>query len=60
MSATALVVGVGASHGLGAASARSFARAGFRTVIAGRTRQKLGAGRRGDCIKWRLHGIRCR
>src|SRR5690242_4554162 len=40
-SATALVVGVGASQGLGAASARRFARAGFRTVIAGRTRQKL-------------------
>src|SRR5689334_11957290 len=38
---TALVVGVGASQGLGAASARRFSRAGFRTVIAGRTRQKL-------------------
>ena len=38
---TALVVGVGASQGLGSASARRFARAGLRTVIAGRTRQKL-------------------
>ena len=40
-SRTALVVGVGASQGLGAASARRFARAGFHVVIAGRTRQKL-------------------
>jgi NAD(P)-dependent dehydrogenase (short-subunit alcohol dehydrogenase family) len=40
-SATALVVGVGASQGLGAASARRFARAGFHVVIAGRTREKL-------------------
>lgn len=39
--ATALVVGVGASQGLGAASARRFAKAGFHVVIAGRTRQKL-------------------
>jgi NAD(P)-dependent dehydrogenase (short-subunit alcohol dehydrogenase family) len=36
-----LVVGVGASQGLGAASARRFARAGFHVVIAGRTREKL-------------------
>jgi NAD(P)-dependent dehydrogenase (short-subunit alcohol dehydrogenase family) len=39
--ATALVVGVGASQGLGAASARRFAKAGYHVVIAGRTRQKL-------------------
>jgi NAD(P)-dependent dehydrogenase (short-subunit alcohol dehydrogenase family) len=38
---TALVVGVGASQGLGAASARRFAKAGFHLVIAGRTRDKL-------------------
>jgi NAD(P)-dependent dehydrogenase (short-subunit alcohol dehydrogenase family) len=40
-SATALVVGVGASQGLGAASARRFARAGLHVVIAGRTAEKL-------------------
>jgi NAD(P)-dependent dehydrogenase (short-subunit alcohol dehydrogenase family) len=39
--ATALVVGVGASDGLGAASARQFAQAGFHIVIAGRTPHKL-------------------
>jgi NAD(P)-dependent dehydrogenase (short-subunit alcohol dehydrogenase family) len=39
--ATALVVGVGAGQGLGAASARRFAKAGLHVVIAGRTREKL-------------------
>ncbi|HXZ02955.1 MAG TPA: SDR family NAD(P)-dependent oxidoreductase [Stellaceae bacterium] len=39
--ATALVVGVGASRGLGAAAARRFAREGLHVVIAGRTREKL-------------------
>ena len=39
--ATALVVGVGASQGLGAAAARRFAREGLHVVIAGRTRDKL-------------------
>jgi len=38
-----LVVGVGASHGLGAAIARRFAYAGFPTVVAGRTAAKLDA-----------------
>lgn len=38
---TALVVGVGASQGLGAAAARRFAREGFRVVIVGRTQSKL-------------------
>ena len=38
---TALVVGVGASQGLGAASARRFAREGFHVVIVGRTQGKL-------------------
>ncbi|MGD2139462.1 MAG: SDR family NAD(P)-dependent oxidoreductase [Burkholderiales bacterium] len=37
---TALVVGVGASLGLGAASARRFAREGLHVVVAGRTEQK--------------------
>jgi NAD(P)-dependent dehydrogenase (short-subunit alcohol dehydrogenase family) len=40
-SKTALVVGVGASKGLGAASARRFAREGFHVVIVGRTQGKL-------------------
>jgi NAD(P)-dependent dehydrogenase (short-subunit alcohol dehydrogenase family) len=38
---TALVVGVGASLGLGAASARRFARAGLHVVVAGRTEEKV-------------------
>ena len=38
---TALVVGVGASRGLGAASARRFAREGLHVVVAGRTAQKV-------------------
>jgi len=38
---TALVVGVGASQGLGAASARRFARAGLHVVVAGRTEEKV-------------------
>ncbi|MEI9992089.1 MAG: SDR family NAD(P)-dependent oxidoreductase [Rhizomicrobium sp.] len=36
-----LVVGVGASHGLGAAIARRFAAGGFSVAIAGRNREKL-------------------
>ena len=36
-----LVVGVGASEGLGAAIARRFATAGFPVVIAGRNGDKL-------------------
>ena len=39
--ATALVVGVGASQGLGAAAARRFAREGLHVVVAGRSRDKL-------------------
>jgi NAD(P)-dependent dehydrogenase (short-subunit alcohol dehydrogenase family) len=38
---TALVVGVGASQGLGAAAARRFAREGLHVFIAGRTEAKL-------------------
>jgi len=38
---TALVVGVGASLGLGAASARRFAREGLHVVVAGRTSEKV-------------------
>jgi NAD(P)-dependent dehydrogenase (short-subunit alcohol dehydrogenase family) len=38
---TALVVGVGASHGLGAAAARRFAREGLHVFVAGRTQAKL-------------------
>ena len=38
---TALVVGVGSSQGLGAASARRFAREGLHVVVAGRTRDKV-------------------
>ena len=38
---TALVVGVGASHGLGAAAARRFAREGLHVVVAGRTAGKV-------------------
>lgn len=38
---TALIVGVGASIGVGAATARRFAREGFAVFIAGRTPAKL-------------------
>jgi NAD(P)-dependent dehydrogenase (short-subunit alcohol dehydrogenase family) len=38
---TALIVGVGASRGLGAAAARRFAREGLHVVIAGRTQANL-------------------
>lgn len=38
---TAVVVGVGASNGLGAAVARRFARQGLHAVIAGRTAERL-------------------
>jgi len=38
---TALVVGVGASQGLGAAAARRFAREGLHVFVAGRTQAKL-------------------
>jgi len=40
---SAVVVGVGASRGLGAAIARRFARAGFRITVMGRSAEKLGA-----------------
>lgn len=40
---TALIVGVGASQGLGAATARRFAREGLHVVLAGRTQGKLDA-----------------
>ena len=38
---TALIVGVGASEGLGAAAARRFAREGLHVVVAGRTADKV-------------------
>ncbi len=41
MKDTAVVIGVGASAGLGAAVARRFARAGLQVVIAGRTEDRL-------------------
>ncbi len=39
---TALIVGVGASEGVGAATARRFAREGFHVVVVGRTPAKVG------------------
>ena len=39
----AVVVGVGASQGLGAALARRFAREGLHTFLAGRSAERLGA-----------------
>ncbi|QBR71401.1 glucose 1-dehydrogenase [Beijerinckiaceae bacterium] len=41
LAGTAVVVGVGAPSGLGAALARRFAREGLRVVVAGRTEQRL-------------------
>ena len=41
-SGSVLVVGVGASHGLGAAIARRFARGGYPVAIAGRNAAKIG------------------
>ncbi len=41
MQATAVVVGVGAEEGLGAAVARRFARGGFHVVVAGRTAERI-------------------
>lgn len=43
MSTEAIIVGVGAERGLGAAVARRFAREGHRVLVAGRTREKLEA-----------------
>lgn len=40
---TALVVGVGAQAGLGAALARRFSKEGFRVIVAGRTNDRLEA-----------------
>lgn len=40
---TAVVIGVGAETGLGAALARHFAREGLRVIIAGRTEKRLCA-----------------
>jgi NAD(P)-dependent dehydrogenase (short-subunit alcohol dehydrogenase family) len=40
---SAIVAGVGASRGLGAAIARRFAREGFRVTVIGRATEKLGA-----------------
>lgn len=41
MAKQALIIGVGALNGLGAALARRFAKAGLEAVIAGRTQEKL-------------------
>jgi NAD(P)-dependent dehydrogenase (short-subunit alcohol dehydrogenase family) len=41
MTDIALVIGVGASQGLGAAVARRFARGGLQVVVAGRTEERL-------------------
>ena len=41
MTETALIVGVGASQGLGAAAARRLAREGLHVVVAGRTAAKV-------------------
>jgi NAD(P)-dependent dehydrogenase (short-subunit alcohol dehydrogenase family) len=41
MSGSAVVIGVGASSGLGAALCRRFASEGLQVFVAGRTRQKL-------------------
>jgi NAD(P)-dependent dehydrogenase (short-subunit alcohol dehydrogenase family) len=43
MSGTAIVIGVGAPAGLGAALCRRFAREGLHVLPAGRTREKLAA-----------------
>jgi NAD(P)-dependent dehydrogenase (short-subunit alcohol dehydrogenase family) len=43
MQKTAVVVGVGAEEGLGAAVARRFARGGFYVIVGGRTQEKLDA-----------------
>src|SRR5262245_40345863 len=40
---TALIVGVGASEGVGAATARRFVREGLHVFIAGRTQSKVDA-----------------
>ena len=40
--ASAIVVGVGAERGLGAAVARRFARGGYHAYVAGRTAEKIG------------------
>ncbi len=41
MTKQALIIGVGALNGLGAALARRFAKAGLETVVSGRTQEKL-------------------
>jgi NAD(P)-dependent dehydrogenase (short-subunit alcohol dehydrogenase family) len=41
-SGTAVVVGVGAGRGLGAALCRRFAAEGYHVLVAGRTREKIG------------------
>ncbi|MEM8695095.1 MAG: SDR family NAD(P)-dependent oxidoreductase [Pseudomonadota bacterium] len=43
MAGSAIVLGVGAERGLGAAIARRFARTGLHTVVSGRTQEKLDA-----------------
>jgi NAD(P)-dependent dehydrogenase (short-subunit alcohol dehydrogenase family) len=40
---TALVVGVGAEQGVGAAVGRRFAREGYHVLLAGRTRERIAA-----------------
>jgi len=43
MTETAIVIGVGAQEGLGAALCRRFAREGMHVLVAGRTREKIEA-----------------
>lgn len=43
MATDAIIIGVGAEQGLGAAIARRFAREGHRVIVAGRTMAKLAA-----------------
>ncbi|MDE0941046.1 MAG: SDR family NAD(P)-dependent oxidoreductase [Alphaproteobacteria bacterium] len=48
---SAVVVGVGASAGLGAALCRRFAKGGLHVFVAGRTREKI------DAIAAEIHGM---
>jgi NAD(P)-dependent dehydrogenase (short-subunit alcohol dehydrogenase family) len=43
MAGSAIILGVGAENGLGAAIARRFARAGLHVIASGRTQEKLDA-----------------
>ena len=45
---TAVVVGVGAERGLGAALCRRFAAEGYHVLVTGRTPEKIEQGRPDD------------